>query len=673
MAGPVDLNDPAFADFNRILFTTGDQTYNHMVDQYFGFRASVNSGNGVFILENAFRGTQYVNNVLENSYATNGQYEGQKLTPGAFLSANLNYEADKIVFCYTDRGGGGDWSINNCYHLFTVDLYGNNLTQLTYGDKSDIHPAFLPDGDIIFISERRGGDGRCHMRVNPTYSLHRMEADGSNIRCVSYHETNEWWPSVTNNGEIAYTRWDYVDRGATHTHSAWITQTDGLNAKQLVLNYTNMGGTNWNKGYVPMMQMQLRQIPDTNKFVATAAPHHWKCYGAIIIIDPEIEDDDRMSTITRITDDNNFPESNGGGHKYGAPFPLTEEFFLVSYSPTDTGSWDLYAIDTAQNKTLLLNPGTPSVMTPIAVKAQPKPIAFYPSTDPGGDPGDAIVNLVDVYNSLIPFPGGTTITHLRIWEPMVKCSSYSNNPRPSYESTESDWAGRNIKALLGTVPVESDGSARFYLPTNRPVLFQALNSDGLAVQSMRSDTFIMHGQNQLVCSGCHEPRWQASVNPPSRPIAFTRAASTITPDPVLLDDSQQPSEFFSYPRYIQPILDNKCISCHGGSQAPDLRVGTLNAEGWSESYVNLKPYVFLFQSKYPGSNWDKVYPRTEPGEYGANDCALYTRLNSGHGSLNADELHTFIIWLDSGIGQYYGAYTDTAGQNNGNIVLPTYH
>jgi hypothetical protein len=278
----------------------------------------------------------------------------------------------------------------------------------------------------------------------------------------------------------------------------------------------------------------------------------------------------------------------------------------------------------------------------------------------------------------LPFPSGETITHLRIWEPLVKETPYATSPRVSYESTESDWAGRNLKTLLGTVPVDADGSAKFYVPPNRPILFQAINSDGIAVQSMRSDTFAIGGQGHIMCSGCHEPRWQSAPNTDAIPTAFLKATASITPDPSLLDDSQNPSEFFSYPRYIQPILDDNCISCHDGSPSPDLRQGSTDSNGWFASYNNLKSYVWLPQkvyNYYGFCDWDRNYPRTVPGDFGAKDSGLYQKLiTSPHnGYLSADEMHTIIIWLDSGIGQYFGAYTDTTSQNNGDIVLPAYH
>ena len=62
-----------------------------------------------------------------------------------------------------------------------------------------------------------------------------------------------------------------------------------------------------------------------------------------------------------------------------------------------------------------------------------------------------------------------------------------------------------VRHVLGTVPVEEDGSALFRVPANKELFFQALNEEGLAVQSMRSATHVREGE-QLVCAGCHTPR-----------------------------------------------------------------------------------------------------------------------------------------------------------------------
>ena len=113
---------------------------------------------------------------------------------------------------------------------------------------------------------------------------------------------------------------------------------------------------------------------------------------------------------------------------------------------------------------------------------------------------------------------------------------------------------KGARAILGTVPVESDGSASFLLPVNVPVCFQALDGDGLAVQAMRSATYVHPGET-LTCQGCHEPRHVAPKSPPQTPIAMRRAPSRIQPE-------VEGSKPFSYPRLVQPVLDRQCVKCN---------------------------------------------------------------------------------------------------------------
>jgi hypothetical protein len=672
----IDLGGPDFQGFNKILFvkhqpypSTSGFSEQHMCDQYFGFNG-VNGG-GLYTLNNCFSGSPTVTDILANSYCTNGRYQGLKLTGGTFLSPDLSYDGTQVVFAYTDAARQWDvWNVNTTYHIFKVNLDGTNLTQLTDGNWNDFDPCWLPDGRIVFISERRGGFGRCHQRIVPTYTLHTMNADGSSIRTISYHETNEWGPSVDNNGMILFTRWDYVDRGATHIHSTWITTPDGLDERAVTLNYPNSsGGSPW-RSNLPLMQMSIRAIPNSNKLVGTGAPHHGQNYGAIIVIDPDIEDDDNMSTITNITPDNSgFPEVGGGSLGYGTPYPLSETNFLCVHEPSfstaiESKRFALYVIDKTGQKTLLYRDANFSCLEPIPVRARTVPNAIPGTTPPGGAPPDATVTVANVYDSLLPLPTGTTVTQLRIWQVYPKSTTLATSPRVSYEATESSWAGRGTRGLIGTVPVDADGSASFYLPAGRQYLFQAVASDGTAVQTMRSGMNIVPGQTRLNCQGCHDPRYTAPAVGSTEPTAFRRTPSTITADPAT------GSRPMSFPRLIQPTLDSKCISCHNGSQVPDLRKGTNDGNGWFASYNNLKPYVFLFDVYYSGSTWDYTYPRTEPGKFGSKMSSLYTKLASGHGSLTSAELHRFVIWMDSGFCPFFGEYNNIAAQQNGDQVEP---
>lgn len=653
-AGSIDFSNPVF-DFNDILFikheyirALGHGDGCHMCDQYFGFNAE--PGGGLYILKNAFSNNPTVVNVLENSICTNGRYQGQKLEGGTFLSPDLSYDGTQILFAYTDANQSHVWNENTTYHIFKVNIDGTGLTQLTDGNYNDFDPCWLPDGKIAFISERRGGYGRCHGRSVPTYTLHTMNDDGSDIRCVSYHETNEWGPSVDNNGMIIWTRWDYIDRGDTQMHSSWIANPDGSDPRPISSNYSN-----YNEN--PKMHMSLRAIPDSNKYVAVAAPHHGQNYGSIIMIDPDIEDDDNLSQITNITTECGYPESTVGtltDLKYATPYPLSEEYFLCVYDP-DANShgvnkhYGLYVIDRQGNKKLLYDDPSISCLDPIPVRPRPVPNQI-PVSSQVANPADGIVNLVNVYDSLMPFPEGTEIKELRIIQIYPKTTPNADVPNMSYIGR------KNGRGVLGTVPVEADGSAKFYLPANIPVLFQAIGADGTAIQTMRSDTFVIGGQKYLSCQGCHEPRHRAPDNPESVPLAMRREPSTIEPETV---PGARPMTF---PRLIQPIIDSKCVSCHGAGKTPDLRPGS--GSGWSNSYKNLKNYVHVF----PDIQWGA--PRTVPGKFGSNASLLYTKLKGGMGNLTDEELHRFVLWMDTGVAPFYGVYHNTSGQENGDQVEP---
>lgn len=653
-AGSIDFSSNEF-DFDDILFikheylrATGHGDGCHMCDQYFGFNAE--PGGGLFILKDAFSDNPTEINVLENSVCTNGRYAGQKLEGGTFLSPDLSYDGTEILFAYTDANQSHTWNENTTYHIFKVNIDGSNLTQLTDGAYNDFDPCWLPDGKIAFISERRGGYGRCHGRTVPTYTLHTMNDDGSDIRCVSFHETNEWAPSVDNNGMIIWTRWDYIDRGDTQMHCAWIANPDGTDPRPVSGNYVN-----YNEN--PKMHMSLRAIPNSNKYVGVAAPHHGQNYGALIMIDPDIEDDDNLAQITNLTPECGYPESTVGtltDLKYATPYPLSEEYFLCVYDE-DANShgvnkhYSLYVIDDKGNKKLLYDDPSISCLDPIPVKARPIPNAI-PVSEQVANPDDGIVNIINVYDSMLDFPEGTVIEGLRIIQVYPKTTPNADDPKISYVGR------KNSRGVLGTVPVESDGSAKFYLPPDIPVLFQAIGSDGTAIQTMRSDTFVIGGQKYLSCQGCHEPRHTAPDNPEQVPLAMRREPSVIQPETV---SGAKP---MSFPLLIQPILDNKCVSCHDGSNNIDLRRGT--SSGWFTSYINLGNYVH----KFPDIQW--AAPRTVPGQFGSNASPLYEKLSQGMGNLTDEELHRFVLWMDTGVAPFYGVYHNTTQQENGEVVLP---
>jgi hypothetical protein len=221
--------------------------------------------------------------------------------------------------------------------------------------------------------------------------------------------------------------------------------------------------------------------------------------------------------------------------------------------------------------------------------------------------------------------------------------------------------GPNARMLLGTVPVEKDGSAYFRAPAKKPLYFQAVDAGGRAVQSMRSIVYLQPGERRS-CVGCHE---RPGMGPASREaMAFARPPSAIQPGP----DGSLP---FGYPRLIQPILDRHCVRCHDGSAGPDKSKLVLSGEpegnralAWSRSYVNLKPYLGLHMPTV-----------SRPGQIGADRSPLTAILTGEtHGKyvkLPDEDLRKVYLWLDANA-PFYGTYEeeDLHAQQLGQAVLP---
>ena len=293
----------------------------HMVHQSYGFGAK--PGGGLYVLDEPFSDQPSLNNLLADTVVLSGRLAGRRLEPGAFFRPEVSFDGRTILFPYTQAlGDKPEWSPQACYHIYSVRADGSELRQLTDGSWNDFDPCFLPDGRIAFISERRGGYLRCGGSAprwpSPTFTLHSMEPDGSDIITLSYHETQEWHPSVTHDGMIVYTRWDYVDRDTNVAHHKWFCYPDGRDPRALHGNYPSS-----RRRERPWMEMQIRAIPGSHRYVAVAAAHHAHEFGSLVLIDPRPEDDGAMSQLTRLTPEIPFPESEGrpGPQAGGAPRP----------------------------------------------------------------------------------------------------------------------------------------------------------------------------------------------------------------------------------------------------------------------------------------------------------------------------------------------------------------
>ncbi len=659
VARDLALNNPLLAS-KPLVFLKRRRFISQMLHEYLGYFYDYGdiAGGGVYVLQQPGRS-------LEARDLVRG-----RLPHGNYTTLALSYDAKTVYFAFCERAPEKPDYYSperRCFHIYAVDADGGNLRQLTRGPNDDFDPCPLPDGGVAFMSTRRGGFGRCHnpWEPLPSYTLHRMDASGANVRTLSFHETNEWHPSVLADGRIVYIRWDYVDRSAANFHGLWATAPDGTNPGILFGNYT----MRINACYQP------KAIPGSNRIVFVAGAHHASVGGSLVVVDPARVKLDRQSgeddfrSLELLTPEVCFPEAPGWPSSYfHSPWPLSEDYYLVSFSfdplpgmgprvkeDTETG---LYYFDRFGNMELLYREEGISSMYPIPLAPRELPPVVPGTRNPDlGDEGEFVLS--DVGTSFHALPDSRPIRELRIFQVLPKTETHvANQPRIGYANAES------ARMLLGTVPVEADGSAYFRLPARKPVYFQAVDASGRAVETMRSVTYLQPGERRG-CVGCHEPSGTTPVN--RQPLALRRAPSAIRPGP----DGTRP---WSFPRLVQPVLDRHCVRCHDGSEGPDASPLLLTGEPvgtFTRSYESLEPYVRWYE--WGGKSIRPII--TKPGEMGADASPLSRILDdpthAKHVTLPDEDRRRIYVWLD-GNAPFYGTYDEPSrvAQRQGQAVPP---
>ncbi|MHB8897476.1 MAG: HzsA-related protein [Thermoguttaceae bacterium] len=565
----MSLTNPLL-DFDDLLFVKRvPGSFTHMSDQYYGWWSR--PGGGIFLLED------FKTEARRLRCLTPG------FEPGSFLRPDLSADGRRVLFAYCKHYPGLDDEPNKLdkanvpedafYHLFEMNLDGTGLRRLTSGRYDDFDGRYLPGGQIAFLSTRRGHDVQCGQADPPAasrdslpdcyvrcgggperpvavYTLHVMNLDGKQVRQISPFEMFEWTPSVDRAGRILYARWDYVDRYNMPYMSLWSTLPDGTNQQAV---YGNMTVN-------PHCIFEARCVPDSPKIVFTASGHHALTGGSLVLLDPR-RGNDGQEPLERLTPEVAFPESEGWPHSYFAnPYPLSEDHYLVAWSgtalppgtprpqwgmPGAANDLGIYLFDAFGNLQLVYRDPEISSETPLPVRSQPLAPQVSSSVDPSGRQVGTVL-LQDVYRGLDASPRGS-IRRLRLVGLPVKTHPTMNYP--SIGLTRDDPG----KFVLGTVPVEEDGSANFLVPSGVPFFLQALDEHGVAVQTMRSATSVQPGQT-FACIGCHEPRNSSPVN--RFPLAARREPSRIAPGP----EGSWPLDFQTL---VGPVLEKSCVSCHG--------------------------------------------------------------------------------------------------------------
>lgn len=561
---------------------------------------------------------------------------------GIIRDPDVSFDGQRILFSMRRNRDDG-------YHIYEINADGTDLRQLTRAPGvTDIDPLYLPDGRIAFSSTREPKYCMCNRHIMA--NLYRMDGDGANIHQIGKSTLFEGHGTLLADGRILYYRWEYIDRNFGDAQGLWTVHPDGTGHAVYWGNNTNSPGA----------VFDARPIPGTDQTLCVFGSCHDRPWGALAIIDRRLGLDGRApvvrtwsQTAIDLAGVGDFDTYKQVTPRYEDPYPLTDSLFVCSREAGDGELMGIFAVDLDGNESLV-HVEAPGCYDPMPLAPRTPPPVIPDRRDFDSLTGTFYV--ADVYFG----------THMAgVKRGSVKYLRVVESPEKRFFVPAQQWGGQgqqnpamnwhdfNNKRILGTVPVEEDGSAYFDAPAETFVYFQLLDEDGMMVQSMRSGTIIQPGETQG-CTGCHENRLTAPP-PPGRsmPLALRRAPSD-------LDGWHGEPRLFSYADEVQPVFDRHCVECHDfGKEAGEKLV-----LAGDKTFVFNASYEELWRKKYiavPGAGPAETQPAYS---WGSHASKMVQTLRAGHHDvqLSPEEFDRIVTWVDINA-PYYPVYSSVYPDN----------
>ncbi len=547
----------------------------------------------------------------------------------------VSFDAKKIYYGYRAEKKG-------YYTLYEQDVATGARRRISpEGPFHDFWPTPLPDGGLAFISTRCKKKFICWRPQAAV--LFRMETDGGKVEPLSYANLTEFAPSVLDDGRILWTRSEYVDKGADYGHTLWTIRADGTLPE---LTYGNTIA-------LPQGFANARQMPGTREVCAVMISHFGDLNGPVALLDQKKGPHD-PTAITSLTPEVPWPGFPPNSETFREPLPVTKDVILIAHAPQDR--FGLFLLDRYGNRELLYMDTAIDSICPLFFRSRAVPPVMRGARVPAlaaQDKGQFSVE--NVYRGLEGQVKPGAAKYLRICEEVptylrqMPDGTYQADHTPYHQWYASPvdllyapfgWPSYIAKGVIGTVPVEADGSANFLAPSGKVLYFQLLDADYNEIQRMRSVVQLRPGERRS-CIGCHESR----LITPNQTYLKMRAMKREPSEPVPPPWGAGP---FWYERVVQPVLDGKCVACHN-AETPNKIVlaGTLDKDSTPASYRNLlfSKTVHYFNYLYQAGVPYKAAPYT----FGTFKSRLWTILkdaNHAEVKLTPHEEQAIKCWTD---------------------------
>ncbi len=625
----VALSNPLI-DFDKLLLAKR-LTYgtSHIYTTYYDGSTRYKEGSGIVVLS-PVRPDGQITNLTK-----------QMKTDAIYRDPDLSFDARRVLFSYKADHP------SPC-HIHEIGIDGAGLRRLTDSEYDDVDPCYLPDGKkIMFVSTRCRRVTLCHNAFTVSV-LYTMNSDGSGIRCISPNTVHDFKPSVMPNGQVTFTRWEYVDKHLGNVQSLWTGNPDGTRMTHIAGNH-----------FGPLTYWEPFRVPGSRLFVCVLAPHMPLACGPVALVHPA---DTHASPAIY---ENITPELPPAVHfgwlrkdvgYYTYAYPLSEKYFIASYcygpDDRDPVGYGLYMLDRWNNRDLIYRDPDLAAFEPVPVRPRRVPtvvVSRGPEDEEQGKQQTGVFYVANVYEGLEGIERGE-VKYLRVVEEIPKPVS-ANCPGYAIQYPVISNRGHlALKRLWGTVPVEPDGSAHFRVPAGKALYFAALDENFMEIQRMRSFTSVAPGE-KFGCVGCHEQKHTAPISLDAA--AFHRGPSDIAPPP---HGGVHGPDFYND---VQPVLNKHCIKCHGGPKPKgevDLSPDFTNLFNVAYETLTNKKLV-----KYVSDYTCESLPTRGPKYYGSYaskviEVLLTTHKEEDRVNIPPEDFRRLVTWIDCNC-PYYGTYT----------------
>ena len=440
------------------------------------------------------------------------------LTDGEVFDPEPSYDGKRILFSM--RRDGEDW-----FNLYEIGADGTGLVQLTDGPFNDVSGVYLPDGRIVFISDRAGYLEEYH--EERTEALWAMNGDGTGIEQLTFNPGTVFDPTVLRDGRILFALWDVfmlnVPGPDKHETYLMTIRPDGAEESHFFgvrqyrfFNRERHSGVAFN---------QATEMADGTILVLTE-------------MGPSILDPSRGLTPTEalwpVFPGTTSIQLGGATHRVhlsptgsrSTPYALADGRFLLSTTLPGARDLGIYVCDPkTRHLDLVFNdPATSEFDARPILLERPRPAVLPTKVTPAG--GRAASRVAVTGRARFAVVNGRRSDNPE-HERALRRARYLRVVEALHTAVTSSSHTSLATRILGVVPLLPDGSAHFEAPADTPLFLEPLDAAGRRLQfdwnypvtsvpigskqTLMEMSYISARPGEVKsCNGCHAPQDEAA-------------------------------------------------------------------------------------------------------------------------------------------------------------------